>query len=47
MVVSKVPQHGMLLIMGDLNAKVGADNTEFEKSMGKHVVEPETTMKNA
>ena len=36
MVVSKVPQHDMLLIMGDLNAKVGADNTECEKSMDKH-----------
>ncbi|XP_062592881.1 craniofacial development protein 2-like [Saccostrea cucullata] len=36
MVVSKVPQHDMLLIMGDLNAKVGNDNTDCEKSMGKH-----------
>ncbi|XP_048743177.2 craniofacial development protein 2-like [Ostrea edulis] len=36
MVVSKVPQHDMLLMMGDLNAKVGADNTDCERSMGKH-----------
>ena len=34
--VSKVPQLDMLLIMGDLNAKVGEDNTEREEAMGKH-----------
>ncbi len=33
--VSKVPQHNMLLIMGDRNAKVGA-NTNYERAMGKH-----------
>lgn len=34
--VSKVPQHDMLLIMGDINAKVGANNTNYERAMGKH-----------
>ena len=34
--VSKVPQHDMLLIMGDMNAKVGADNTDCDRAMGKH-----------
>ncbi|XP_056009526.1 craniofacial development protein 2-like [Ostrea edulis] len=36
MVVSKVPQHDMMLMIGDLNAKVGADNTDCKRSMGKH-----------
>ncbi|XP_062612706.1 craniofacial development protein 2-like [Saccostrea cucullata] len=36
MVVSNVPQHDMLLIMGDLNAKVGTDNTDCEIFMVKH-----------
>lgn len=26
----------MLLIIGDLNAKVGAENTNYERAMGKH-----------
>uniref|UniRef100_A0A3B1KAX6 Endonuclease/exonuclease/phosphatase domain-containing protein n=1 Tax=Astyanax mexicanus TaxID=7994 RepID=A0A3B1KAX6_ASTMX len=34
--VFKVPQHDMLVIMGDINAKVGADNTDCERAMGKH-----------
>ena len=34
--VFKVPQHDMLLIMGDMNAKVGADNTDCDRAMGKH-----------
>ncbi|PVD22304.1 hypothetical protein C0Q70_18113 [Pomacea canaliculata] len=31
-----VPAHDMLLIIGDLNAKVGSDNTCREHVMGKH-----------
>ena len=34
--VASVPQHDMLVIMGDMNAKVGADNTGRERAMGKH-----------
>jgi len=34
--VSKVPQHDMLLITRDLNAKVRDDNTEKEDAMGWH-----------
>lgn len=36
LVISKVPQHDMILIMGDMNAKVGSDNTRRERAMGKH-----------
>ena len=35
-VVSKVPRHDLLLVIGDLNAKVGADNSTYERAMGKH-----------
>lgn len=34
--VSKVPQRDLLLIMGDINAKVGNDNTNCERAMGRH-----------
>ena len=34
--VAKVPQHDMLLIIGDVNAEVGADNTDREQTMGIH-----------
>ena len=34
--VSRVPQHDMLLITGDINAKVGSDNSNCEAAMGKH-----------
>jgi hypothetical protein len=33
-VVSRVPQHDMLLVIGDMNAKVGDDNTSNERAMG-------------
>ena len=34
--VSKVTQHDLLMIIGDMNAKVGADNTNCDRAMGKH-----------
>ena len=34
--VSRVPQHDMLLIMGDINAKVGDDNSKCGRAMGRH-----------
>lgn len=34
--VEKAPRHDLLVIMGDLNAKVGNDNTDYERVMGKH-----------
>ena len=30
------PRHDLIIVMGDLNAKVGTDNTDFEGVMGKH-----------
>ena len=34
--ISKVPLHDMVVVMGDLNAKVGADNKNKERAMGSH-----------
>ena len=34
----KTPRHDVLVVMGDLNAKVGKDNTDYERVMGKHGV---------
>ena len=34
-VINKVPPHDVLIVMGDLNAKVGRDNTGYERNMGK------------
>ena len=34
--LSKVSNRDILIVMGDLNAKVGQDNTGVEKNMGKH-----------
>ena len=33
--VSKVPQHDVALIMGDMHAKTGSDNTDRERAMGR------------
>ena len=33
--VSKVPQHDVLLIMGDMNVKTISDNTDRERAMGR------------
>ena len=33
--MSKVPQHDVLLIMGDMNAKTGSDYTDRERTMGR------------
>ena len=37
-VVDKLPRRDLKIPMGDLNAKVGADNTNRELVMGKHGV---------
>lgn len=34
--VSNVPHYNVFLITGDMNAKVGADNTDYEQAMGQH-----------
>ena len=34
--IDKTPKRDMKILMGDLNAKVGADNTNRELIMGKH-----------
>ena len=35
-VVDKIPRRDILIVMGDLNAKVGSDNTGREKEMGRN-----------
>ena len=34
-VVEQVPTHDVLVLMGDLNAKIGKENAGLERSMGK------------
>ena len=34
-VIETVPKHDMLLVIGDFNAKVGADNAGYERVMGR------------
>ena len=36
MLVSNVPDHDFLLLSGDMNAKVGTNNSNNERAMGKH-----------
>ena len=35
-VLDKISNRDMLILMGDMNAKVGADNTDREREMGRH-----------
>ena len=37
--LDKIPRRDMLIVMGDLNAKVGNDNTGREREMGRNGVE--------
>ena len=32
----KTPRHDLVIVMGDLNAKVGDNNLNYERVMGKH-----------
>ena len=34
--IEKTPRHDLTILMGDLNAKVGNNNTDYERIMGKH-----------
>ena len=36
--IDKTPRHDILIVMGDLNAKVGADNVGYESCMGQEGV---------
>ena len=34
--VEATPRHDVLIVMGDLNAKIGQDNEGWEKVVGQH-----------
>ncbi|GFR97953.1 craniofacial development protein 2 [Elysia marginata] len=38
-ILTYIPKHDMTIVMGDLKAKVGSDNTGIEEYMGKHGLE--------
>ena len=35
-VVERVPNHDVLVVMGDYNAKIGTENACLERAIGKH-----------
>lgn len=35
-IIHRTPKHDMIIVMGDMNAKVGNNNTDRETSIGKH-----------
>ena len=36
--INKIPKHDVCIVMGDLNAKIGEDNSDMEEVMGKHTI---------
>ena len=37
--MSKIPNHDITIVLGNMNAKIGNDNTDVEEVMGKHSIE--------
>ena len=44
--MDKIPKRDLKILMGDLNAKVGSDNTDKELIMGRHVSENRMKIEN-
>ena len=38
--ISTVSSHDVLIVMGDLNAKIGSDNSGYERNIGRHGLGP-------
>ena len=36
--MSKIPSHDITIVLGDMNANIGNDNTDVEEVMGKHSI---------
>ena len=36
--MNKIPSHDIAIVMGDMNAKIGDDNTDVQDIMGKHSI---------
>ena len=36
LILEDIPKHDVLVVLGDFNARVGSDNTNRERFMGKH-----------
>ncbi|VDP56961.1 unnamed protein product [Schistosoma curassoni] len=43
-IIEKCPRKNLTILMGDLNAKVGIDNTGYQDIMGRHGLGGETKM---